>query len=153
MALTEGFGATVVLHNAGAEGTLRRASVDNGTPAITLEVGGPMRLQQDEVEQSVESIQTLLDHLHMVKSSRIWGTPEPVYYRSQWLRADVGGILLSQVELGEKVSSGDVLGFVTNPITNVRTEIRAPTNGRILGMALDQVVLPGYAAYHIGISG
>ncbi|NQX88936.1 MAG: succinylglutamate desuccinylase/aspartoacylase family protein [Halioglobus sp.] len=153
VALTEGFGATVVLHNAGAEGTLRRASVDNGTPAITLEVGGPMRLQQDEVEQSVESIQTLLDHLHMVKSSRIWGTPEPVYYRSQWLRADVGGILLSQVELGEKVSSGDVLGFVTNPITNVRTEIRAPTNGRILGMALDQVVLPGYAAYHIGISG
>lgn len=151
--LSKGFGATVVLHNEGATGTLRRAAVESGIPAITLEVGGPMRLQQDDVKHSVKIIHTLLDHLHMVKSSRIWGAPEPVYYRSQWLRADTGGILLGNVELGEKVSNGDTLGFITNPITNIRTEVKAPIDGRVLGMALDQVVLPGFAAYHIGISG
>jgi len=150
--LTEGFGATVVLHSTGASGTLRRAAVEQGIPAVTLEVGGPMRLQQSAVKHSVKSLQTLLDHLDMVKSSRIWGAPEPVYYRSQWLRADVGGILLSEVELGEKVDQGDTLGSVTNPITNVRTEIISPIDGRVLGMALDQVVLPGFAAYHIGTS-
>jgi hypothetical protein len=40
---------------------------------------------------------------------------------------------------------------VTDPITNARTTIKSPYNGRIIGMALDQVVLPGFAAYHIGI--
>jgi hypothetical protein len=41
---------------------------------------------------------------------------------------------------------------VTNPITNVRTEIRSAYDGRILGMALNQVVQPGYATHHIGIA-
>ncbi len=32
----------------------------------------------------------------------------------------------------------------------MRVDIRAPHAGRILGMALNQVVLPGFAAYRIG---
>jgi hypothetical protein len=43
------------------------------------------------------------------------------------------------------------MGTVTDPVTNHLTEVIAPYAGRVLGMALDQVVLPGYAAFHIGI--
>ena len=46
---------------------------------------------------------------------------------------------------------GELLGTVTNPITNVRTEITSPYTGRVLGMALDQVLQPGFAAFRIGI--
>src|SRR5690606_30515697 len=35
--LTAGFGSTVILHSSGGEGTLRRAAVDAGIPAVTLE--------------------------------------------------------------------------------------------------------------------
>ncbi len=149
--LTQGFGATVVLHSEGAVGTLRRAAVEYGIPAVTLEAGGPMRLQEEEVRHSVKSIQTLLDHLDMLNEIFNWGDREPVYYSSSWVRANTGGILSSKVELGEKVALDEVLGTVTNPITNVRSEIRSPLTGRVLGMALDQVVMPGYAAYHIGM--
>lgn len=150
--LTQGFGATVVLHSEGAVGTLRRAAVEYGIPAVTLEAGGPMRLEEDEVKHSVKSLHTLLNHLGMMKKSRVWGAPEPVYYSSRWVRANTGGILLSKVKLGERIDQDEVLGTVTNPITNVRREIRSPLSGRVLGMALDQVVMPGYAAYHIGIT-
>ena len=44
--LTEGFGSTVVLHSAGGVGTLRRAALDAGIPAVTLEAGESMRLQE-----------------------------------------------------------------------------------------------------------
>lgn len=152
VALTQGFGATVVLHSEGAAGTLRRAAVEHGIPAVTLEAGGPMRLEEDEVKHSVKSLHTLLNHLGMMKKSRSWGTREPVYYSSRWVRANTGGILLGNVKLGERVDEGEVLGTVTNPITNVRSEILSPLTGRVLGMALDQVVMPGYAAYHIGIT-
>ncbi|MDH3645088.1 MAG: succinylglutamate desuccinylase/aspartoacylase family protein, partial [Gammaproteobacteria bacterium] len=37
--LTKGFGATVTLHSEGGHGTLRRAAVDAGIPAVTLEAG------------------------------------------------------------------------------------------------------------------
>ena len=77
--------------------------------------------------------------------------PEPVYYKSTWVRADNGGILFSVVRLGQAIAVGDVLGTVTDPITNEQNLIYAPAKGRILGMALNQVVQPGFAAFRIGI--
>ncbi len=149
--LSQSFGATVVLHNSGTEGTLRRAAADIGIPAITLEAGEPMRLQQTAVNHGVKGIETLLNKMSMYKRISFWGDPEPVFYRSEWIRADRGGILFSEVELGENVSIGEVLGTVTDPITNVRAEIKSPFKGRVLGRALDQVVMPGFAAFRIGI--
>ncbi|WP_116366896.1 succinylglutamate desuccinylase/aspartoacylase family protein [Parahaliea mediterranea] len=149
--ITESFGSTVVLHSDGAEGTLRRAAVEAGIPAVTLEAGAPMVLSEDNVAHSVKGIRTLLNHLGMVSKFRLWGDPEPVYYNSTWQRAPEGGVVFSKVSLGQTVRKGDLLGTVTNPITNVRTEIRSSYDGRILGMALNQVVQPGFATHHIGI--
>jgi hypothetical protein len=149
--LTQGFGSTVVLHGEGSKGTLRYAAVKAGIPAVTLEAGGPMMLDKDAVDHGVKAIRTLLNKLGMVKQFSLWGDPEPVYYTSIWERAEQGGILFSHVKLGSRVSEGQVLGVVTDPITNVSSEIRSQHRGRILGLALDQVVQPGFAAYHVGI--
>ncbi|WP_323845126.1 succinylglutamate desuccinylase/aspartoacylase family protein [Microbulbifer magnicolonia] len=149
--ITKSFGSTVVLHSKGAKGTLRRAAVEAGIPTVTLEAGAPMVLDEPSVSHSVKGIRTLLNQLGMVEKFRLWGEPEPVYYNSTWQRATTGGIIFSNVALGQFVRKGDLLGTVTNPITNVRTEIRSQHNGRILGMAMNQVVQPGFAAYHIGI--
>jgi len=149
--LTHGFGSTVVLHSEGTPGTLRRAAAEQGIPSITLEAGAPTRLEEESVQQGVKGIETLLSRMNMVKRYRFWGNPEPVYYQSSWVRANQGGILLSTVSLGQAVAPGELLGTVTDPITNVRTDIRSPLAGRVLGMALNQVVLPGFAAYRIGV--
>ncbi len=149
--LTRGFGATVVLHSSGAEGTLRRAASDAGIPAVTLEAGEPMRFQPDEVSHGVRSIRSLLNHLGMDARASLWEEPRPIYYRSSWVRADISGILSSRVQLGDTVKKGELLGNITDPITNTRTEIVSPYHGRILGKALGQAVMPGYAVYHIGI--
>jgi hypothetical protein len=87
----------------------------------------------------------------MTKQRRYWGDPEPVYYASKWVRVDNGGILFSDVALGERVSEGELLGVVTDPLSNQQYRVYAPISGRVLGMALNQVVLPGFAAYRIGI--
>ena len=150
-ALTEGFGATAVLHSTGAIGTLRRAAVEAGIPAVTLETGEPVTLQEKEIDHATKGIQTLLNKLGMYTRVRIWGEPEPVYYQSTWVRADRGGLLFGDVALGQRVAQGQVLGTVTDPITNVRSELKAPSDGRVLGMALNQVVMPGFAAFRIGI--
>lgn len=149
--LTQGFGATVTLHNAGALGTLRRAATDAGIPTVTLESGAPMQLQEKAVSHGVKGIQTLLNKLGMYKKVSLWGAPEPVYYRSTWVRVSKGGILFSQVSLGQRVKKGALLGTVTNPITNIREQVLSPYRGRVLGMAINQMVQPGFAAYRIGI--
>lgn len=148
---TRGFGATVVLHSGGASGTLRRAASDAGIPAVTLEAGEPMRFQPDEVSHGVRALRSLINHMGMDARASLWEEPRPIYYRSSWVRADTSGILSSRVELGEVVEEGELLGNITDPITNSRSEVRSPFRGRILGKALGQAVTPGFALYHIGI--
>lgn len=148
--MTQAFGSTVVLHGAGDRGSLRRAANDAGIPSVTFEMGEPMRVQSEQVEHGAKAIETLMYALGMTKQRRYWGDPEPVYYSSKWVRVDNGGILFSDVALGERVSEGELLGVVTDPISNQQYRIYAPLSGRVLGMALNQVVLPGFAAYRIG---
>jgi len=149
--LTQGFGATVILHSNPADGTLRNAATAAGIPAVTLEAGGPSELELKEVKHGVKGIETLLHTLGMVKKIRLWGDPEPVYYRSTWVRANRGGILLADVSLGGTVREGDLLGTITDPMNNANSKLYSPHAGRILGMARNQVVMPGFAAFHIGI--
>ncbi|MFL6549410.1 MAG: succinylglutamate desuccinylase/aspartoacylase family protein [Povalibacter sp.] len=149
--MTRAFGATVVLHSVGDKGSLRRAANDAGIPSVTFEMGEPMRVQSEQVEHGAKAIETLLYALGMTKQRRYWGDPEPVYYASKWVRVDNGGILFSDVALGERVSEGELLGVVTDPLSNQQYRVYAPISGRVLGMALNQVVLPGFAAYRIGI--
>ena len=151
--MTGFFGTTVVLHSRGADGTLRKAAADSGIPAITLEAGEPVRVQEDAIAHGTQSILSLMNGLGMVDKTIRWRGEQPVYRRSKWLRADRGGVLYSEVELGEEVEKDQLLGTITDPITNVQTEIRASHDGRILGMALPQFVMPGFAAYRIGIDG
>ncbi len=51
--LSRRFGSTVILHNRGAVGTLRRAATDAGIPTVTLETGEPLRIQDREVRHGV----------------------------------------------------------------------------------------------------
>jgi len=149
--LTQGFGSMVVVHSAPTEGTLRHAATRAGIPAVTLEAGGPLQLELDEVKHGVKGIETLVNTLGMIRKISLWGEPEPVYYRSSWVRANNGGILLVDVSLGSTVRQGDLLGTITDPMSNASAELRSPYSGRIIGMARNQVVMPGFAAFHIGI--
>jgi predicted deacylase len=148
--MIQAFGATVVLHSTGEKGSLRRAASEAGIPSVTFEMGEPMRVQPEQVDHGVKAVETLMYSLGMTKQRRYWGDPEPVYYASKWVRVDNGGILFSDVALGERVSEGELLGVITDPISDREHRIYAPISGRILGMALNQVVLPGFAAYRIG---
>jgi hypothetical protein len=149
--LVHGFGGMVVLHSDGAEGTLRRAAVEAGIPSVTIEAGEPMRIQEDVVEDGVERIRALMTNLGLYRRPLLWSSDKPVYLNSRWVRSEQGGLLISDIAIGEKVRTGELLGKVVNPITNMEHPVKSPYDGQVIGMALNQVVMPGYAAYHIGI--
>jgi predicted deacylase len=151
--LSRKMGAIVVVQSIGAKGSLRRAATEGGVPTVTLEAGAPHELQKSAVETGVKSVETALDGLGLIDRLRFWERAvEPVYYKSTWVRSREGGILISEVALGQNVRQGQLLGAVTDPITNQRHEIVSSFSGRVIGMALNQVMHPGFAAYHIGIN-
>jgi hypothetical protein len=149
---TQHFGATAVLHHEGAPGTLRRVASEAAIPAVTFELGEPGTLQIEHVDFGVLAVDTLIDKLGMMKRSRLWAEKQPVFFASRWVRSDQGGMLITNVKLGAQVREGDMLGTVTNPLSGEIQQVRSPYNGRVLGMALNQFVLPGFASFHIGIA-
>ncbi|RBW49236.1 succinylglutamate desuccinylase/aspartoacylase family protein [Marinobacter sp. F3R11] len=147
---TRGFDRMAVVHSSGSPGMLRTAAVNAGIRAVTLEAGESHRIQEHQIDAGVNSLASLMEKQGMISRMFVWGEPEPVYYDSAWVRADHGGILFSKAELGAKVSAGQVLGHIVDPITNAQYPIHSSSDGRIIGMAVDQVVMAGFAAYHIG---
>ncbi|WP_171040679.1 MULTISPECIES: succinylglutamate desuccinylase/aspartoacylase family protein [Marinobacter] len=148
--LTQGFDRMAVVHSSGSPGMLRSAAVDAGITTVTMEAGESHRIQEHQIEAGVNSLTSLMERQGMISRMFVWSDPEPVYYDSDWIRAQHGGILFSDVELGARVSEGEILGYVADPITNAQYPIRSSSNGRVIGMAVDQVVMAGFAAYHIG---
>jgi len=149
--MVQDFDNTLVVHSPGSPGMLRSAANASGITSITLEVGESLRIQEDQIKSGTYSINSYLDRINMYPRLFTWGKAQPAYYESLWIRVQTGGILFSDSKLGDFVKSGQKLGKVTDPITNKVTDIKSSVNGRIIGMAVDQVVMPGFAAYHIGI--
>ncbi|AXS83870.1 MULTISPECIES: succinylglutamate desuccinylase/aspartoacylase family protein [Marinobacter] len=147
---TRGFDRMAVVHSTGSPGMLRTAAVAAGIRTVTMEAGESHRIQQHQISAGVNSLTSLMERQGMISRMFVWGDPEPVYYDSDWIRADHGGILFSEIELGARVSQGEILGYVSDPITNAQHPIRSSSDGRVIGMAVDQVVMAGFAAYHIG---
>lgn len=148
--LTRGFDRMAVVHSTGSPGMLRYAAIEAGIRAVTMEAGESLRIQEHQIKAGVNSLTSLLDKQGMISRMFVWGDPEPVYYDSEWVRAEHGGILFSEIKLGDRVGEGEILGYVSDPITNEQHPVRARSDGRIIGMAVDQVVMAGFAAYHVG---
>ncbi len=150
---TRGFGNTLVLHSPGARGMLRLAAVGTGIPAVTFEVGAPHFLEEEHIAPAADAIRSLMHRMGMLESEAHAGKDAettPIYQESSWVRTNSSGFLFSAVRLGQQVEPGQALGHVIDPVTSRRTEILAPFPGRVLGMSLNQQVLPGYAAFHLG---
>jgi len=146
------FDDTVILHSSGKKGTLRRAATEAGIPAVTLEAGKSLSLQESAINHGVSSIQKLIKQLNMLEhTTSIHNNLSTIYHHSSWVRVNFGGLLFSSVELGDHVTKNQILGTVTDPITNIRKNIISPYNGRVIGKAVNRVVMPGFAGFHVGI--
>lgn len=151
LAFSRGFGATPVLQSKGAAGMLRTAATQAGIAALTFEIGAPGRLQGEDIAVAEVAVGYLLHHQGMSEQAQVAADPPPVFYDSFWVRANHGGLLYAHVSLGERVSRNQVLGQVIDPLKNTVDDIKAPKEGRVLGMSVNQLVLPGYAVFHLGM--
>ena len=150
--LAQSLGVGVVVHNPGRIGTLRRAATDAGIPTVLYESGEPLRLAPALILHGAEHVKRLLSSLEMIEA--LPDAPEPAIYRSSsWVRVDHGGIFVPRVHLGESVEQDQVLATIFDPIGGERALLQAPRSGRIIGMAVPQVVIPGFAAFHLGWPG
>lgn len=151
LALARSYAKGIVVLGAGPKGSLRREAMEAGIKAIIYEAGPPDVFQEEAIRQGVEGVRNVMAHLAMIEAKA--DPPRaPVLASSHWIRVPrgQGGIFLPVVALGDSVRAQQRLATITDPLSDGVYEIRADADGTVVGMALPQVVLSGYALFHLG---
>ncbi len=149
--LARGLGVNVAVHHPGIVGTLRREATAHEIPTVLYEGGESLRLQGPEIQRGENGVLRLLRYIGMLNVPyEIDDRDQEFFFDSQWVRVNHGGIFVPAVELGDRVEVETVLATVFDPLGGERAVIRSPVAGRVIGMAMAQVVIPGFAAFHIG---
>jgi hypothetical protein len=152
--LARHFGVGIVLLDDAPNGSIRREAGDIGIPAIIYEAGEPLRFDLDQIAAGVRGIESVMSYLGMTESGKEIEVPESrIYTRTTWVRVPVGagGYFFPTVELGQEVKRGDRLGTIIDPLTDRYTAVEADESGEVIGLAVAQIVLSGYALVHLGI--
>jgi predicted deacylase len=146
------FGLGIVVAGSGPDGSLRREAAKAGVAAIIYEAGEPYRFQEEEISRGVQGVANVMAFLDMVDRKEQEIPDARIYQKSKWVRAGTrqGGFFFPTAKLGNIVQAGDVLGTVVDPLTDESHKVVSPISGEIIGMAVPQPVLSGYALFHLG---
>ncbi len=145
------FGIGIVVGGAGPDKSLRRETAKAGIPAIIYEAGEPYRFQEDEIDAGVQGARNVMAFLDMTDDPDREVPETRIYERSRWIRVptDNGGFFFPDVALGARVEPGDKLGRIIDPLTDAEFAVVSTVSGEVIGMALPQPVLMGYALFNI----
>ena len=148
--LMKAFGTPVMLHGAGPRGSLRRAAMEAGIPSIIYEAGEPDRFQEHVVEIGAEGVLRVMKHLGMIDRRLRKPDVQVLVRRTEWVRADHGGLLYMEVEPGDLVRTRQRLATLHDPFGRRVDGIYAHHSGVVLSTATTPLVNPGTAVVHIG---
>lgn len=123
-------GASTVL-----EATFAHSLNSIGTPVLVVEMGVGMRLTREYGDQMVDGIFNLMKELGIwtgevaaVRKPMISKDPDDVSY----LNATASGLFVPEVRHGARLSEGDLIGKIVDPLCGkVLDEVRAPQGGML----------------------
>jgi uncharacterized protein len=148
--LAEAFGAPLMLHARTRDGSLRGAATDRGATVLLFEGGEALRFDDDSLAAGVDGVRRVLAELAVIEPRVDDPRPVPVESRrSSWVRARRSGIVLLDVELGEVVQRGQLLGVIHDSVGKRLSRVSAPRGGVVIGRVQQPLVNQGDALIHL----
>ncbi|MFO6424414.1 succinylglutamate desuccinylase/aspartoacylase family protein [Motilimonas sp. KMU-193] len=149
-AMAFAFGTPVIIDASLRDGSLRSEAENLDIPVITYEAGEALRFDPIAITGGLRGVVSVMRSLGMLRMSRKQRASEPVIARSSsWVRAESDGIVRSQVSLGERVSRGQVLAYISAPLGVDESTLKAPRSGIVIGQQTLPLVNEGDAVFHI----
>lgn len=148
--MAESFGAPVILDASIRDGSLRSVAESRDIPVILYEAGEALRFDPVAIKAGTRGILNVMRTLGMLKPTTAKVKMNPMIAKySNWIRAEQDGLLHTKARLGDRVSKGQCLGFISGPLGAETCEVIAPKNGIVIGSLTMPLVNEGDAVYHI----
>lgn len=150
-AMTEAFGVPLAIDAKIPDGSLRDCAGDAGIPVILYEAGEALRFDESYIRAGVEGIINVMRSIGMLRPSQSQKLMPPLIFssRTSWVRAPASGMLRALVPLGARVTSGQNIALVSDPLGLSEIAIEAPNDGIVIGRTNLPLVYEGDATFHI----
>ncbi|MBF0266127.1 MAG: succinylglutamate desuccinylase/aspartoacylase family protein [Gammaproteobacteria bacterium] len=151
--IARSFAAPVILDSMAPEGSMRNAADEAAVPVMVYEAGEALRFDEISIRIAVRGVVNVMREMNMIAKGRVKkNKPSALLRSSTWVRATSSGILRANVKLGDMVSKGDILGYISDPASHTDEVIEASYDGIIIGRTNIPLIYEGEALFHIGRS-
>lgn len=136
-------------------GKLRNVAAADGLPAITPELGGAARFEEERIASGVTGVRNVLVHYGMIEG-QLQRPSRQIIIRNHLTRvlADHGGVFTPSVRLGDELAAGQTIGIIYSARDfRVLQEVRSPAEAVLLSYAENPVVHTGDAVAMLGKRG
>ncbi|MDH3761046.1 MAG: succinylglutamate desuccinylase/aspartoacylase family protein [Gammaproteobacteria bacterium] len=149
-ALARAFGVPVILDSGLLDNSFRAAANDAGKPILVYEAGEALRFNEVAIRAGVKGVLSVMAALDMRLKKKPRRLPSTIISStSRWVRAPQSGILRALVGTGAKITAGDTLAFINDPMGENHVELIAETDGVVIGKTNLPLVFAGEAVFNI----
>lgn len=138
--IAELFPADQIKKDPGEPGSIETTFVENGIPAITVELGAPRTYHQDMIERGLQGAMNVLTHYHVI-TGQLGATAAShhTFIGNQFatIRAKTGGFAEIFVKIGDDVIKGQKVALQRNAFGDVVAEYSATVDGKVLSVSTD----------------
>jgi predicted deacylase len=140
-------------------GSLTGRLIQNGIPALTLELGASNYVNEMNIETGATAIFRLLQSIGLVKQSvdlspqDFTQTGNKILKYSQMPLSSTSGIIRFYTGAGETVKSGQMIARIYNVFGKKQESLLALDDGLVLGCSDTSLSFPGFPVMAFGIEG
>lgn len=150
--LAQNFGAPVIT-NVANNNSLRKTTEQLNIPLIVYQAGEAMRFNESAITLGLSGIHNVMKILGMIDETDPNEKPlfKPIFSQDQdWIRAHRSGVLLSTVELGQKIHVGQCIGLINDPFSADTAEIvKAQQEGVVVGINRNPLIHEGQTIFKV----
>jgi predicted deacylase len=148
--LAKAFGAPVIVNSNARDGSLRQCAAEKGMPMLIYEAGEALRFDELSIRAGLRGTVNAMRHIGMLPLSRSARPVSPVVADStSWVRAPDSGIVTPKVTLGGRVTAGQALAVIGDPVGDEETRVKAPFDGIVIGRSNLPLAHEGDALFNI----
>jgi len=133
--------------------SFRNECFKKNIPVLVFEGGESLRLDELSIKEGINGTLRILHHFNMInKNVNVEKqTKNITIVKRRWIRAKISGLFSLNIKNGDKISKGDVLGYIMDTYGETHFKIKAPQDGYVIAVNNFPIVNMGDALFHIGI--
>lgn len=149
--LARAFGAPVILNAPMRDGSLRASASKNDIPMLVYEAGEALRFDEVCIRAGLRGILHVMHALDMLpQGSADARRIEPIIAQtSRWVRAPFSGIVRGSIRLGQRVTKGQHMAIISDPLGDREEQVFASHSGIVIGRSNLPLAQEGDALFNV----